>query len=243
MASHWMDLQLGKDHGPLIERSATDPPALSLRLSYKYCKMTCRYCVSNPNVARHRSDPRRLFGANGPAQSYLWRYLAHCRFRGHVRELFGYREFLFTDHFSFGLHVSQTDFDHVVMIPDPQRELRDVIEENMVVEISAVCLYGHSFVVDPLVYSPFNFRAEIKSQEGRKWKFAKGEIENGMKVEIVCGTKIIIECAIEIGLRMSSEIRIANRIEIESGNRNGMYLYRDRIGNQRRKCDPESRTG
>ncbi|GBP79369.1 hypothetical protein EVAR_59213_1 [Eumeta japonica] len=50
---------------------------------------------------------------------------------GHVRELFGYREFLFTDHFSFGLHVSQADFDHDVMISDPQRELRDVIEENM----------------------------------------------------------------------------------------------------------------
>ncbi|GBP88913.1 hypothetical protein EVAR_67385_1 [Eumeta japonica] len=79
-------------------------------------------------------------------------------YRGHVQELFGYHEFLFTDHFSFGLHVSQSDFDHVVMISNPQRELRDVIEENMVVEVSIVCLYGHSFVVDPLEYSPFNFR-------------------------------------------------------------------------------------
>ncbi|GBP20419.1 hypothetical protein EVAR_14668_1 [Eumeta japonica] len=78
--------------------------------------------------------------------------------RGHVRELFGYRELLFTDHFPFGLHVSQTDFDHVAMISDPQRELRVVIEENMVVEVSVVCLYEHIFVVDPLVYSPFNFR-------------------------------------------------------------------------------------
>ncbi|GBP93837.1 hypothetical protein EVAR_91976_1 [Eumeta japonica] len=49
-------------------------------------------------------------------------------------------------------------FDLVVKISDPQREPRDVIEENMVVEVSVVCLYGHSFVVDPLVYSPFNFR-------------------------------------------------------------------------------------
>ncbi|GBP16436.1 hypothetical protein EVAR_10015_1 [Eumeta japonica] len=79
-------------------------------------------------------------------------------YRGHIRELFGYREFLFTDHFSFGLHVGQTDFDHVVMISDPQREPRDVTEENMVVVVSVVCLYGHSFVVDPLVYSPFDFR-------------------------------------------------------------------------------------
>ncbi|GBP93804.1 hypothetical protein EVAR_37252_1 [Eumeta japonica] len=85
---------------------------------------------------------------NGPP---FFRQERIYRFRGHVRELFGYREFLLTDHFSFGLHVSQTDFDHVVMISD-------VIEENMVVEVSVVCLYGHSFVVDPLVYSPFNFR-------------------------------------------------------------------------------------
>ncbi|GBP85138.1 hypothetical protein EVAR_90751_1 [Eumeta japonica] len=28
----------------------------------------------------------------------------------------------------------------------------------MVVEVSVVCIYGHSFVIDPLVYSPFNFR-------------------------------------------------------------------------------------
>ncbi|GBP33671.1 hypothetical protein EVAR_16708_1 [Eumeta japonica] len=80
------------------------------------------------------------------------------RFRGYVRELFGYRKFLFTDRFSFGLHVSQTDFDHGFMISDPQRQLSDVIEENMVVEVSVVCLYGHSSVVDPLVYSLFNFR-------------------------------------------------------------------------------------
>ncbi|KAH0534723.1 hypothetical protein KQX54_007348 [Cotesia glomerata] len=53
-------------------------------------------------------------------------------FIGCVREIFGYREFLYTDHFFFGIY-------------------------DDVVKVSGVCLYGRSFNVSQ-DYSPFEFR-------------------------------------------------------------------------------------
>ncbi|KAH0562765.1 hypothetical protein KQX54_000853 [Cotesia glomerata] len=78
------------------------------------------------------------------------------RFIGCVREIFGYREYLFTDHFSFGIH-DDVGHSHVIMVVDVNHDLRYSIDLRQVVKVSAVCLYGHSFDVSE-DYSPFEFR-------------------------------------------------------------------------------------
>ncbi|KAH0539954.1 hypothetical protein KQX54_010311 [Cotesia glomerata] len=77
-------------------------------------------------------------------------------FIGCVRKIFGYREFLYTDHFSFGIY-DDVGHSHVIMVVDVNHDLRHSIDINQVVKVSGVCLYGRSFDVSQ-DYSPFEFR-------------------------------------------------------------------------------------
>ncbi|XP_044594412.1 uncharacterized protein LOC123271894 [Cotesia glomerata] len=76
-------------------------------------------------------------------------------FTGYVQELFGYRELLFTDNFSFD--IRDRSGDHVIMIVDNQHELESIIEINQVLMVRVVCQYGQSYDVGQN-YSRFEFR-------------------------------------------------------------------------------------